>query len=114
MRTTQLACLVIAGCFVACVHSVARDRLASESWPNQALTLRVVSPHAPSPTNPEQTPSDAASLSAGQIIERVFKRESQQQEIIRDYAPIIETYIQEQQSNPVTGTAPRRDFYFLG
>ena len=59
----------------------------------------------------QNTPS---ALPTKEMMQRVFKRESQQQEIIRDYAPIIETYIQEQQSNPVTGTAPRRDFYFLG
>src|SRR5690348_1737879 len=47
----------------------------------------------------QNTPS---ALPTKEMMQRVFKRESQQQEIIRYYAPIIETYIQEQQSNPVT------------
>ena len=49
-----------------------------------------------------------------EIIGRVFKREAEQQELIASYAPIVETYIQEEKSNVLMGTVPKRDFYFLG
>src|SRR5271163_4750728 len=37
-----------------------------------------------------------ATMSMNEIVERVFKREKEQIEIIASYAPIIETYIQEE------------------
>src|SRR5580704_2102589 len=48
------------------------------------------------------------------IIERVFRREKEEQEIITSYAPVIETYIQVEKSDPLMGTVPNNDYYFLG
>jgi hypothetical protein len=48
------------------------------------------------------------------IIERIFHREKEEQEIIASYAPVIETYIQVEKSNPLMGTVPNNDYYFLG
>lgn len=47
-------------------------------------------------------------------IERIFKREKEQIEIIASYSPIVETYIQTVTSNPMMGVVPKNDFYFLG
>ncbi len=49
-----------------------------------------------------------------EIIERIFKREKVQDEIIASYAPIVETYIQIEKSNALMGTVPKSDLYFLG
>jgi hypothetical protein len=114
MRTTQLACLVVAACFVACVHSVARDRRPSERPAKQASTFRSVPPPARPQTNSEQTPSSDGTLGVSQITERVFKRESEEEEIIASYTPIVQTYIQLQKSDPLMGTVPKSDLYFLG
>ncbi len=35
-------------------------------------------------------------------------------EIITNYSPIVETYIQVEKSDPLMGTLPKNDFYFLG
>jgi hypothetical protein len=57
----------------------------------------------------------ASSLrSSKEIIERVFKREKELIENITSYAPIVETYIQTEKSDPLMGTLPKHDFYFLG
>lgn len=58
--------------------------------------------------------TEASSQRANDINERVFKREKEQMEIIASYAPIVETYIQVEKSDPLMGTLPKNDFYFLG
>jgi|HubBroStandDraft_6_1064221.scaffolds.fasta_scaffold40021_1 hypothetical protein len=52
--------------------------------------------------------------SVNQIIERLFKREAEEEEIIASYTPIVETYIQIEKSNSLKGTVPKSDLYFLG
>jgi len=52
--------------------------------------------------------------SYSEIIERVFRREKEQDEIIASYSPIIETYIQTEKTDPLMGTVPKSDLYFLG
>jgi hypothetical protein len=77
--------------------------------------------------NPAETGAKANSQSAGgraqpgqpalsgsELIERIFKREKEQIEIITTYSPIVETYIQVEKSDPLMGTLPKHDFYFLG
>jgi hypothetical protein len=53
-------------------------------------------------------------LSRGEIVARVFRREKEQDEIIASFSPTVETYIQVEKSDPLMGTLPHRDFYFLG
>ncbi len=72
-------------------------------------------------SNPSNSRRDIATpqlgqtgLSSNEIIERVFKREKEQDEIIAGYSPIVETYIQTEKTDPVMGTVPKSDFYFLG
>src|SRR5208282_106598 len=48
------------------------------------------------------------------IIDHIFKRESEEQEIIASYAPVIETYIQVEKPDALMGTVPKNDYYFLG
>jgi hypothetical protein len=49
-----------------------------------------------------------------ELTQRIFKREKQQVETIANSAPIVETYIQEEKSDALMGTLPKKDFYFLG
>ena len=58
--------------------------------------------------------SEQTSRNPNEIIEGVFKREKEQDEIIASYAPIVETYIQTEKSDPLMGVLPKHDFYFLG
>src|SRR5271154_3933536 len=68
--------------------------------------------------NPQSSPGNAQTArserSLNEIAERVFKREKEQAEIIGSYAPIVETYIQEEKSDVPMGTVPKKDLYFLG
>jgi hypothetical protein len=68
--------------------------------------------------NPQSSPPSAQTApperSVNEITERVFRREKEQVEIIGSYAPIVETYIQEEKSDVLMGTLPKRDLYFLG
>ena len=66
-----------------------------------------------------QATSPAAQNTTGQrspavLADRIFKREKQQEETIENSAPIVETYIQEEKSDPLMGTVPKKDLYFLG
>jgi len=68
--------------------------------------------------SPQSSPPSAQTApperSVNEITERVFRREKEQLEIIGSYAPIVETYIQEEKSDVLMGTVPKRDLYFLG
>ncbi len=50
----------------------------------------------------------------GELAERIFKQERAQMETIENSAPIVETYIQEEKSDALMGTIPKKDLYFLG
>jgi hypothetical protein len=76
------------------------------------LGLTSGAPGGHSLTLEAQTPRPA--LSTNEIIERILKREPEEDETISGYAPIIETYIQEQKSDSLMGTLPKTDVYFLG
>lgn len=58
--------------------------------------------------------SPQATRNINEIIERIFKRENEEIEIVESYAPNIETYIQLEKSDPLMGTVPKSDLYFLG
>jgi hypothetical protein len=100
-----LACLL-------CVNSAINGR-ALAATPASAETPA----SADSPTNhgsPDSTQAASAVPKPNEIIDRVFKREQQSIESTVRAAPIVETYIQEEKSDAVMGTVPRKDLYFLG
>ena len=49
-----------------------------------------------------------------QVISRVHQRESQFAQGMRNYSPMVETYIQNMKPDPELGEAPAGDTYFLG
>src|ERR1700752_1030859 len=48
-----------------------------------------------------------------QIVSRVVEREASFMESLREYKPLIETYIQEMRADKELGMVPDRDHYFL-
>ncbi len=75
-------------------------------------TVRSESPDSQtSQVGPQNEPS---ALTPSGLTDRIFKRENAQAETIKSSAPIVETYIQEEKSDVLMGTVPKRDFYFLG
>ena len=55
-----------------------------------------------------------SALSADQVIDRVIAREQREIATIREYSPIIETYIQDMRPDKQLGNVPVKDHYFLG
>ncbi len=49
-----------------------------------------------------------------QVIDRILLKEQQQNGRMREYAPLIETYIQDLKPDSALGTVPNGDKYFLG
>ncbi len=101
--------------------------IGSLVWMNAGITGRMLeahpgvernSPSEPGAVNSAVVAGDPqaakASLSRDEIIARVFQREKEQIEVITSYAPIVETYIQVEKTDPLMGTLPKHDYYFLG
>jgi hypothetical protein len=55
-----------------------------------------------------------ATSSVDQVVDRITAREQKEVQIIRQYSPLIETYIQDMRPDKELGNAPTRDHYFLG
>lgn len=83
---------------------------AGTAW--MVLAVRAQGPNPQSSSGGAQTTTPA--LSANEIADRIFKRDKAQVETIENSAPIIETYIQEEKSDALMGTVPKKDLYFLG
>ena len=62
---------------------------------------------APQPAAP------AASTALDQVIEKVAARESEYVKTLRQYTPLVETYLQEMAPDPVMGEVPKNDWYHL-
>ncbi len=74
-----------------------------------------VGSESPDTQNAQAGPQNEPSpLTPSALTDRVFKRENAEAEIIKSSAPIVETYIQEEKSDALMGTVPKRDLYFLG
>jgi hypothetical protein len=67
-----------------------------------------------SQTSPAHTQTTSTVRNPSELTERIFKREKEQVETIENTAPIVETYIQEEKSDALMGTVPKKDLYFLG
>jgi hypothetical protein len=68
------------------------------------------------PSNAQKSASLAnpQSITVNQVIDRIVDREIHELQLIRQFSPIVETYIQDMKPDPAMGTAPVRDHYFLG
>jgi hypothetical protein len=61
-----------------------------------------------------QAPASQAASATDQVVDRITAREHQQVATIRQYTPLIETYIQDMKSDRDLGAVPVKDHYFLG
>jgi|HubBroStandDraft_6_1064221.scaffolds.fasta_scaffold06214_2 hypothetical protein len=61
-----------------------------------------------------QAPSQQSASATDQVVDRITAREHQQVATIRQYTPLIETYIQDMKTDRDLGTVPVKDHYFLG
>jgi hypothetical protein len=61
-----------------------------------------------------QAPTQQAASATDQVVDRITAREHQQVATIRQYTPLIETYIQDMKTDRDMGTVPVKDHYFLG
>jgi hypothetical protein len=52
--------------------------------------------------------------SLDQAIDRIIQRENQEAQMLRQYTPVIETYVQDMRPDTNSGVAPVTDHYFLG
>lgn len=109
MRTAELARLFVVCCLACSTHSSGHELPGGSG---RTETTALVTSAAIGRVKPED--QSQAAQSANDIIDRVFKRETEEEEIISSYTPIIETYIQIEKSNILLGTVPKSDFYFLG
>jgi hypothetical protein len=57
---------------------------------------------------------EAAAPSFDQVADRIAAREQREVAAIRQYNPLIETYIQDMKPNPELGSIPVKDHYYLG
>ena len=63
-----------------------------------------------------QVPQAAAgsSLTLEQVADRIFAREAQVVASLKEYTPLVETYIQNMKPDQTLGVVPASDKYFLG
>jgi len=57
---------------------------------------------------------NSPSITVNQAIDRIIERETYEISVIRQFSPIIETYIQDLKPEPGMGAVPVRDHYLLG
>ncbi len=106
MRIAKLMRLVVVS-FLAVSSAFAQSETTKTKIVDSSLATDYQQTRATRQTpQPSSVPTD--------IKERIFRRESEEQEIIAGYAPVIETYLQIEKSDPLMGTVPKRDYYFLG
>jgi hypothetical protein len=68
----------------------------------------------PADTQKSAPAASSQSITVNQVIDRIIDREIYEIPIIRQFNPIIETYIQDMKAEPGMGTVPVRDHYLLG
>jgi len=110
MRTTHLSRLIVACLLAGSAGALAQARHAQpQAQPEIATSREELFDQTAATT---QAPPVTDGMKG--IVERIFHREKEEQEIITSYAPVIETYIQVEKSDPLMWTVPNNDYYFLG
>lgn len=72
---------------------------------------------APAQSVPPQTaPAQAApkkQVTLGEVVHGAIAQERRMEKLLRNFKPVVETYVQEHQPDPTLGSVPRNDDYFL-
>jgi hypothetical protein len=63
---------------------------------------------------PSWAGAQQASSGVDQVVDRITAREQKEVQVIRQYSPLIETYIQDMRPDKELGSTPVKDHYFLG
>ncbi len=79
-----------------------------------AVALPAAAQDKDSASNAVAAPSSAAALSFDQVVDRVTEREKANLQALRQYSPVVETYIQNMRPDSNLGYVPDGDKYFLG
>ncbi len=66
------------------------------------------------PSRQEATQSQSQPSTLNQVLDRVAQREQQEVKTLRQYSPLVETYIQDMRPDKEMGFVPERDHYYLG
>src|SRR5580698_8343721 len=110
MRTTKLVRLIFVCSLAGSNCAFAQERQTeAEAQKEMAAWQNGIFDQSTTVTQTPRVPDGMK-----EIIDHIFRRESEEQEIIASYAPVIETYIQVEKSDPLMGTVPKNDYYFLG
>jgi hypothetical protein len=73
-------------------------------------------PPAAQPPSPAQSGSSVSTRKAvafEEFVDLAIRQERRTTDLLRNFRPIVETYIQKQQPDPALGTSPKDDEYFL-
>jgi hypothetical protein len=62
---------------------------------------------------PGARPAESKSVTFGEVVSLAIRQEKRLAELLKNFKPIAETYIQEERRDPQLGSAPRSDDYFL-
>ena len=65
------------------------------------------------PAPPAQTPSAKKQVTLGEVVNSAIQQEQRMEKLLRNFKPIVETYVQEQTPDPSLGSVPKNDDYFL-
>src|SRR5215472_17023366 len=92
-KTFWLACAVIEAILVCCVSA------------------QNANAPAPSPGTIQAVPPKAVTFSV--LVDPAIAQERRLSKLMRNFKPIVETYVQEEKRDPRVQTSPRTDHYFL-
>jgi Peptidase family M48 len=66
------------------------------------------------PTSTAKAASPAAkTITLGELVDALAKQEHRMDDLVRNFRPIVETYVQEEKPDPTLTTSPKDDDYFL-
>jgi len=78
-------------------------------WMSLALGLMPLAASAQ-----KQQPQQLAESPADTVIDKIVAQEASEMQMLRQYSPLVETYIQQLRPDDVSGAVPAGDQYFLG
>jgi hypothetical protein len=67
----------------------------------------------PAPTQSAPAAPARKSITLGDLIDSIVRQERRMTDLMRNFRPVVETYIQEEQPDNALGTSPKNDDYFL-
>ena len=70
-------------------------------------------PQAPAPAQAAPVPRPHKQFTLGEVVEGATRQERRMNDLVRNFRPIVETYVQEEQPDQALGTSPKDDDYFL-